>query len=61
MDQQTRLNYGDEVRIIDGENKGRTGAVVELNHPDAPSMFTIEFGDGRDAEVPLEFLEKLPE
>ncbi len=61
MDQQARLDYGDEVRIVDGENRGKIGAVVGMNHPDTPSIFTIEFGDGSDAEVPLGSLEKLPE
>jgi hypothetical protein len=60
MDQQARLDYGDEVRITEDENKCRTGAVVGMNHPDTHSIFTIEFGDGSDAEVPLGFLEKLP-
>jgi hypothetical protein len=61
MDQRAGLDYGDEVLIMDGENKGRTGAVVGMNHPDTPSIFTIEFGDGSDAEVTLGLLEKLPE
>jgi hypothetical protein len=28
-----------------------------MNDPDVPSIFTIEFGHGSDAEVPLESLE----
>jgi len=58
MDQQVRLDYGDSVRIIDGEFKGRLGAVVGMNDPNMPSILTIEFGDGGDAEVPLGSLEK---
>jgi len=61
MDQRAKLDYGNEVRIIDGEYTGRTGAVVGMNDSDAPSAFTIEFGDGSDAEVPSEFLERLPD
>ncbi|MGA2049443.1 MAG: KOW motif-containing protein [Terracidiphilus sp.] len=61
MAELTPLTYGDEVRVIDGEHKGRTGAIVGMNDPDLPSIFTIEFGDGSDAEVPLGFLEKLYE
>src|SRR3569832_958854 len=52
-----RITYGDEVCVIDGEYKGRKGAIVGMNDPDTPSVFTIEFGDGSDAEVPLESLE----
>ena len=55
----TPFTYGDEVRIIDGEHKGRTGAVVGVNDPDMSLVFTIEFGDGSDAEVPLESLERM--
>jgi hypothetical protein len=59
MAEMTPFTYGDEVRIIDGEHKGRTGAVVGMNDPGTPSVFTIEFGNGSDAEVPLEFLERM--
>jgi hypothetical protein len=61
MDQQVKLDYGDAVRIRNGEFKGRLGAVVGMNESDLPSIFTIEFDDGSDGEVPLEFLEKLYE
>ena len=61
MDQQKRLDYGDAVRIIDGEFKGRLGAVVGMNDPSIPSIFTIEFENGSDAEVLIGFLEKLSE
>jgi len=59
MADMTAFKYGDEVRIIDGEYKGRTGAVVGMNDPDALSVFTIEFGNGSDAEVPLQSLERM--
>jgi transcription antitermination factor NusG len=61
MDQHVKLDYGDAVRIINGEFLGRLGAVVGLNDSHLPSIFTIEFGDGSDAEVPLGSLEKLCE
>lgn len=61
MDQQVKLDYGDAVRIINGDFKGRLGAIVGMNDSVLPSIFTIEFGDGSDAEVPLGFLEKLCE
>jgi len=58
MAEMTPFTFGDEVRIIDGEHKGRTGA-VGMNDPDMPLVFTIEFGNGSDAEVPLESLERM--
>lgn len=61
MADMTPFTYGDEVCIINGEHKGKTGAVVGMNDPDTPSIFTIEFGNGSDAEIPLEFLERLPD
>jgi len=47
------------VLVVDGEHKGRTGAIVGMNDPEMPSVFLIEFGNGTDAEVPVEFLEGL--
>jgi hypothetical protein len=61
MAEMTPFTYGDSVRIIDGEYKGRIGAIVGMNDPELPSVFTIEFGDGGDAEVRVEFLEILPD
>jgi ribosomal protein S4E len=57
----TPFTYGDSVLVIDGEHKGRAGAIVGMNDPDLPSIFTVEFADGGDAEMPLGFLEKLYE
>jgi len=61
MADTTPFTYGDEVCIINGEYKGRSGAVVGMNDPEKPSVFTIEFGDGSDAEIPAEFLERDPD
>ena len=47
--------------MIDGEYESRTGAVVGMNDPVTPSIFTIKLGNGSDAEIPLEFLERLPD
>jgi hypothetical protein len=60
MAEMTPFTYGDAVRIIAGEYKGRTGAIVGMNDSEAPSVFTIEFGSGNDAEVPVDFVERLP-
>lgn len=58
MDPLVKLEYGDVVQVTDGEHKGRTGAVVGMNDSANPSVFTIEFGDGSDAEQQAESLEK---
>jgi len=39
---------------------GRTGAIVGVSDPEMPSVFTIEFGDGNDEEVQVEFLVRFP-
>ena len=57
MQQEEKFNYGDSVRIIKGDHEGRVGAIVGIN--DSHSDATIEFGDGTDAQVPRERLEKL--
>jgi ribosomal protein L24 len=59
MAEMTPFTYGDAVLVVDGEHKGRTGAIVGMNDPEMPSVFLIEFGNGTDAEVPVEFLEGL--
>jgi hypothetical protein len=61
MADMTAFTYGDSVCVIDGVHKGKTGSVVGMDHPDTPSIFTIEFGKGGGAEIPLEFLERLPD
>ena len=60
MNEMTPFTYGDEVCIISGEYRGRTGAVVGGNDGNTPSIFTIEFGNGSSAEIPMEYLERLP-
>lgn len=57
----TPFTYGDDVRIIDGEHKGKTGAIVGMNDPEMLSVFTIEFGNRPDAEVRVTLLEKRPD
>jgi hypothetical protein len=61
MAEITSFSYGDEVLIISGEYGGKTGAIVGMNRPEGPSIFTVEFGDGSDAEVPVQCLERLPD
>jgi ribosomal protein L24 len=59
MGQREKFDYGDAVRVIKGDHTGRVGAIVGIN--DSSSDFTIEFGDGTDAQLPSEELEKLPD
>ena len=47
------------MRVTEGDHKGRVGAIVGIN--DSRSDFTIEFGDGTDAQLRSEELEKLPD
>lgn len=54
-------SYSVRIYHLPLEFKGRLGAVVGMNDPNMPSLLTIEFDNGSDAEVPLGFLEKLPE
>lgn len=59
MEQREKFDYGDAVRVTEGDHKGRVGAIVGIN--DSRSDFTIEFGDGTDAQLRSEELEKLPD
>jgi hypothetical protein len=50
MGQREKFDYGDAVRVIKGDHTGRVGAIVGIK--DSSSDFTIEFGDGTDAQCP---------
>lgn len=56
MAEMTSFSYGDEVLVIKGEHTGKPGAIVGVNGSDLPSVFTVEFGDGSDEEVPVDCL-----
>lgn len=49
------FDYNDLVRVIEGAHKGKIGVIVGF--PTAPSTtYTVEFGDGSDAEFTAEQL-----
>lgn len=57
MAHTTSFSYGDVVLIINGEYRGRIGSIVGMNRPEAASVYTVEFGDGSDTEIPVECLQ----
>jgi len=49
------FDYNDLVRVVEGAHKGKIGSIVGF--PTAPSTtYTVEFGDGSDAEFTAEQL-----
>jgi hypothetical protein len=56
MSEQPKFDFGDPVQIIGKEHKGRTGCVVSINGSESCPTYTVEFGDGTDAEIAEEFL-----
>jgi len=56
MTEQPEIDYGDTVRIRGKEHRGRIGAVVGINGSELFRTYTIEFGDGIDAEIVEELL-----
>jgi hypothetical protein len=46
------FDYGDTVRVVTGEHQGRVGAIVSINDVQPLRTYTVEFGDGSDAEIP---------
>jgi hypothetical protein len=56
MGVQPKFDYGDTVRISGKEHRGRIGAVVAINGSESSRTYTIEFGDGSDAEIAEECL-----
>jgi ribosomal protein S4E len=51
MDEQRKFGYGDSVVVTKGQHSGRLGAVVSLNGTALLPTYTVEFGDGTDAEL----------
>ncbi len=50
MAEQARFTYGDTVQVLDGEHAGRIGEIVAVPS-EAFGTYTVEFGDGTDAQV----------
>lgn len=61
MDEESSFDYGDTVQVLDGEHKGRVGAVVGWNGSGQLRSYTVEFGDGSDADYSSRSLVKYRE
>lgn len=59
MSEQPRFDYGETVRITGTKHQGRLGTVVGINLSESSRTYTVEFGDGSDAEVGEECLSKI--
>jgi ribosomal protein S4E len=51
MADNPKFDYGDEVQVTGGEHEGRIGCIVSINLPSPLGTYTVEFGDGSDAEI----------
>jgi ribosomal protein S4E len=51
MADNPKFDYGDEVQVTGGEHKGHIGSIVSINLSSPSGMYTVEFGDGSDAEI----------
>jgi ribosomal protein S4E len=58
MADNSKFAYGDEVQVTDGEHKGRIGAIVSINLSSPSGTYTVEFGDGSDAEIKEALLQR---
>jgi ribosomal protein S4E len=53
-----KFDFGEEVQVMDGEHKGRVGSIVSINLSARSETYTVEFGDGSDAEIKEALLSK---
>ena len=51
MSEQAKFDYGETVQITSKEHNGRIGAVVGINGSESSRTYTVEFGDGSEAEI----------
>ncbi len=51
MADNPKFDYGDEVQVTGGEHEGRIGCIVGINLSSPLGTYTVEFGDGSDAEI----------
>ena len=51
MADNPKFDFGDEVQVMGGEHKGRSGWIVSINLSSPLGTYTVEFGDGSDAEI----------
>jgi hypothetical protein len=58
MSEQPKFDYGETVQITTKEHNGRIGAVVGINGSESFRTYTVEFGEGSEADIGEEFLSK---
>jgi ribosomal protein S4E len=46
-----KFDFGDEVQVMGGEHKGRSGCIVSINLSSPLGTYTVEFGDGSDTQI----------
>jgi hypothetical protein len=61
MNDTPKLDYGDQIRVRSGKYKDCVGDVVGISNAVPTRTYTVEFGDGSDAEIEEEILSKLNE
>lgn len=61
MSAESKFDYGDGVRVTGGKHMDRLGDVVGINITASSRTYTIEFGDGIDAEIEEQLLSKVNE
>ena len=61
MGDDPKFDYGDPVQVTGGKHKDRLGDVVGINITASARMYTVEFGDGSDAEIEEGLMSKVNE
>lgn len=61
VNEQPKFDYGDTVEVAGELNRERMGTIVGINSSDSRWTYTVEFGDGSDAEIEEESLSKVNE
>jgi hypothetical protein len=56
-----KFDYGDQVKVKNGKHKDRLGDVVGMTITASFCTYTVEFGDGSDAEIEEALLSKVDE
>ena len=51
MSEQSKFDYGETVQVASKEHNGRIGSVVGINGSESSRTYTVEFGDGSEAEI----------
>ena len=59
MSSDPKFDYGDQVHIKAGKYKDRFGDVVGITNMVSSWTYTVEFGDGGDAEIEEGLLSKV--